>query len=133
MQGMESAPSLPNDGVAAVQRGSRRRCSAIMNAPTPVGTLSTGFQFTAKGFFMSIVWTILIGFIVGLVARAVKPGDDSAGFIVTTLIGIAGSLIVTYVGQALGWYTAGQGAGFIASVLGAIVLLVLYGLIKRKS
>ena len=52
---------------------------------------------------MSIVWTILIGFVVGLVARAVKPGDDSAGFIVTTLIGIAGSLIVTYVGQAMGW------------------------------
>ncbi|MDM0003731.1 GlsB/YeaQ/YmgE family stress response membrane protein [Variovorax sp. J22G73] len=82
---------------------------------------------------MSIVWTILIGFVVGLVARAVKPGDDSAGFIVTTIIGIAGSLIVTYVGQSMGWYTAGQGAGFIASVLGAIVLLVLYGLIKRKS
>jgi len=95
--------------------------------------LSSRIHLTAKGFFMSIVWTILIGFIVGLVARAVKPGDDSAGFIVTTLIGIAGSLIVTYVGQALGWYTAGQGAGFIASVLGAIVLLVLYGLIKRKS
>jgi len=82
---------------------------------------------------MSIVWTILIGFVVGLVARAVKPGADSAGFIVTTIIGIAGSLIVTYVGQSLGWYTAGQGAGFIASVLGAIVLLVIYGMIKRKS
>jgi len=64
---------------------------------------------------MSIVWTILIGFVAGLVARAIKPGDDSAGFIVTTLIGIAGSLIATYVGQAMGWYTAGQGAGFIAS------------------
>jgi len=86
-----------------------------------------------RNFFMSIVWTILIGFVVGLVARAVKPGDDSAGFIVTTIIGVAGSLIVTYVGQSLGWYTAGQGAGFIASVLGAIVLLIIYGLIKRKS
>ena len=60
---------------------------------------------------MSIVWTILIGFVAGLVARAIKPGDDSAGFIVTTLIGIAGSLIATYLGQAMGWYTAGQGAG----------------------
>ena len=69
---------------------------------------------------MSIVWTILIGFVAGLVARAIKPGDDSAGFIVTTLIGIAGSLIATYLGQAMGWYTAGQGAGFIASVVGAI-------------
>ncbi|RZL89805.1 MAG: GlsB/YeaQ/YmgE family stress response membrane protein [Variovorax sp.] len=82
---------------------------------------------------MSIVWTILIGFVAGLVARAIKPGDDSAGFIVTTLIGIAGSLIATYLGQAMGWYTAGQGAGFIASVVGAIVLLFIYGLIKRKS
>lgn len=81
---------------------------------------------------MSIVWTILIGFVAGLVARAIKPGDDSAGFIVTTLIGIAGSLLATYAGQAMGWYTAGQGAGFIASVVGAIVLLFIYGLIKRK-
>ncbi|WP_088959136.1 GlsB/YeaQ/YmgE family stress response membrane protein [Variovorax sp. HW608] len=81
---------------------------------------------------MHIVWTILIGFVAGLVARAIKPGDDSAGFIVTTLIGIAGSLVATYAGQAMGWYSAGQGAGFIASVLGAIVLLFIYGLIKRK-
>jgi uncharacterized membrane protein YeaQ/YmgE (transglycosylase-associated protein family) len=81
---------------------------------------------------MSIVWTILIGFIAGLVARALKPGNDSAGFIVTTLIGIAGSLIATYLGQAMGWYTAGQGAGFIASVVGAIVLLFIWGMLKRK-
>ncbi|MDM0122247.1 GlsB/YeaQ/YmgE family stress response membrane protein [Variovorax arabinosiphilus] len=81
---------------------------------------------------MSIVWTILIGFIAGLVARAIKPGNDSAGFIVTTLIGIAGSLIATYLGQAMGWYTAGQGAGFIASVVGAIVLLFIWGMLKRK-
>ncbi|HJS03762.1 MAG TPA: GlsB/YeaQ/YmgE family stress response membrane protein [Variovorax sp.] len=81
---------------------------------------------------MSIVWTILIGFVAGLVARAIKPGDDSAGFIVTTLIGIAGSLIATYLGQAMGWYQAGQGAGFIASVVGAVVLLFIWGLLKRK-
>ncbi|MGJ7519631.1 GlsB/YeaQ/YmgE family stress response membrane protein [Variovorax sp. LT1P1] len=81
---------------------------------------------------MSIVWTILIGFVAGLVARALKPGNDSAGFIVTTLIGIAGSLIATYLGQAMGWYTAGQGAGFIASVVGAIVLLFIWGMLKRK-
>jgi len=81
---------------------------------------------------MSIVWTILIGFVAGLLARALKPGDDSAGFIVTTLIGIAGSLGVTYLGQAMGWYTAGQGAGFLASVVGAIVLLFIWGMLKRK-
>jgi uncharacterized membrane protein YeaQ/YmgE (transglycosylase-associated protein family) len=82
---------------------------------------------------MSIIWTILIGFVVGLIARAIKPGNDSAGFIVTTVIGIVGSLIATYLGQAMGWYTAGQAAGFIASVLGAIVLLVVWGFIKRKA
>ena len=81
---------------------------------------------------MSIVWTILIGFVAGLVARALKPGNDSAGFIITTLIGIAGSLIATYLGQAMGWYTAGQGAGFIASVVGAIVLLFIWGMIKKR-
>ena len=81
---------------------------------------------------MSIVWTILIGFVAGLVARAIKPGNDSAGFIVTTLIGIAGSLIATYLGQAMRWYTAGQGAGFIASVVGAIVLLFIWGMLKKR-
>ncbi|MDI3384309.1 GlsB/YeaQ/YmgE family stress response membrane protein [Xenophilus aerolatus] len=82
---------------------------------------------------MSIIWTILIGFVVGLIARAIKPGNDSAGFIVTTVIGIVGSLIATYLGQAMGWYAAGQAAGFIASVVGAIVLLFIWGLIKRKT
>ena len=82
---------------------------------------------------MSIVWTILIGFVAGLVARAIKPGDDSAGFIVTTVIGVVGALLATYVGQAMGWYMAGQGAGFIASVVGAIALLIIWGFIKKKS
>jgi uncharacterized membrane protein YeaQ/YmgE (transglycosylase-associated protein family) len=81
---------------------------------------------------MSLIWTILIGFVVGLLARAIKPGDNSAGFIVTTVIGIAGSLVATYVGAALHLFDPGKGAGFIASVLGAIVLLYLYGLIKRQ-
>ncbi|MGI4779745.1 MAG: GlsB/YeaQ/YmgE family stress response membrane protein [Janthinobacterium lividum] len=82
---------------------------------------------------MSIIWTIIIGFIAGLVARALKPGNDSAGFIVTTLIGIVGSLAATYLGQAMGWYRAGEGAGFIASVVGAVVLLFIWGMIKRKG
>ncbi|MDN4591885.1 GlsB/YeaQ/YmgE family stress response membrane protein [Xenophilus aerolatus] len=82
---------------------------------------------------MSIIWTILIGFVVGLIARAIKPGNDSAGFIVTTVIGIVGSLVATYLGQAMGWYAAGQAAGFIASVVGAIVLLFIWGFIKSKT
>jgi uncharacterized membrane protein YeaQ/YmgE (transglycosylase-associated protein family) len=82
---------------------------------------------------MSIVWTILIGFVAGLIARALKPGDDSMGIIMTTVIGVLGALAATYLGQAMGWYTAGQGAGFIASVVGAIVLLFVWGLIARKK
>lgn len=82
---------------------------------------------------MGIIWTIIIGFIVGLIARAIKPGDDSAGFIVTTVIGVLGSLVATYVGQALNLYHVGEAAGFIASVLGAIVLLFVWGFIKKKS
>ena len=80
---------------------------------------------------MSILWTIIIGFLAGLVARAVMPGNQRMGLIFTTLLGIAGSLIATYAGQAMGWYTAGTSAGFIASVVGALVVLVLYGLIAR--
>jgi len=81
---------------------------------------------------MSILWTILIGFVAGLVARAIKPGDDSMGIIMTTIVGIVGALAATYIGQAMGWYTAGQGAGFIASVVGAIVLLIVWGMVARK-
>ncbi|CAN5273064.1 GlsB/YeaQ/YmgE family stress response membrane protein [soil metagenome] len=81
---------------------------------------------------MSIIWTILIGFVVGLVARALLPGKQAMGFILTVVIGVVGSLLATYIGQAAGWYTAGAGAGFIASVLGAIVLLVIYGMVAGK-
>ena len=81
---------------------------------------------------MGIVSTIVIGLIVGLIARMLKPGDDSMGWIMTILIGIGGSLIATYGGQAMGLYTAGEGAGFIGSTVGAIVLLVIAGMIRKK-
>ena len=80
---------------------------------------------------MGIIATIVIGFIVGLVAKMLKPGNDPGGFIVTILIGIAGSLLATYGGQALGLYQAGQAAGFIGSVIGAIILLAIYGALAR--
>lgn len=81
---------------------------------------------------MHIIWTIFIGLIVGLVARFLKPGDDSMGWIMTILLGIGGSLAATYGGQALGIYHAGQSAGFIGAVVGAIILLVIYNLIRRN-
>jgi uncharacterized membrane protein YeaQ/YmgE (transglycosylase-associated protein family) len=79
---------------------------------------------------MSIIGTIIVGFIVGLLARALKPGDDRMGIILTTLLGIAGAFVARYVGQAMGWYGPNDAAGWIASVVGAIVLLVIYGLIR---
>jgi uncharacterized membrane protein YeaQ/YmgE (transglycosylase-associated protein family) len=75
----------------------------------------------------------IIGFIVGLVARALLPGDQKIGMIMTAVLGIAGSFIANYGGQALGWYKVGEGAGFIASVVGAIVLLVVYGMVTKAS
>jgi uncharacterized membrane protein YeaQ/YmgE (transglycosylase-associated protein family) len=82
---------------------------------------------------MSIIGTIIIGFIVGLLARALKPGDDRMGIILTTLLGIAGAFVAKYVGQAMGWYGPNDPAGWIASVVGAIVLLVIYGLVRGSS
>ena len=81
---------------------------------------------------MNIIWTILIGFVVGLVAKMLKPGRDPSGFFVTSIIGIAGSLLATFGGQMLGLYRAGEPAGFIGSLVGAIILLVIYGLFKNK-
>ncbi len=79
---------------------------------------------------MEYVWMVLVGFVVGLVARAILPGTQSLGIILTAVLGIAGSFAAGFVGQALGWYHAGQGAGFIGSVLGAIVLLFIVGKLK---
>ncbi len=80
---------------------------------------------------MSIVWIILIGFVVGLLAKMLTPGRDPAGFFITAALGIAGSLLATYGGQALGLYRAGEPAGFIGSLIGAIVLLAIYHLVRR--
>ncbi|MFZ6048177.1 GlsB/YeaQ/YmgE family stress response membrane protein [Pseudomonas sp. CR3202] len=80
---------------------------------------------------MGIIGTIIIGLIVGLIARFIKPGDDSMGWIMTILLGVGGSLLATYGGQAVGIYQAGQAAGFIGAVVGAVVLLVIYGVVKK--
>jgi len=82
---------------------------------------------------MSIIITILIGFIIGVVAKFLMPGRDPGGFIITSLLGIAGAFVASYIGQTLGWYMYGEPAGFIASVLGAMLLLFLYRLIRGKN
>lgn len=75
---------------------------------------------------MTILWMIIIGFVIGLVARALMPGRDPAGFIMTVVLGIVGSLIAGYLGQGMGLYRAGEPAGFLASVVGAMIVLVIY-------
>jgi uncharacterized membrane protein YeaQ/YmgE (transglycosylase-associated protein family) len=82
---------------------------------------------------MSIIWTILIGFIVGIVAKFLMPGRDPAGFFITALIGIAGSIIATYLGRFMGFYQVGESAGFVAAVVGAIILLFLYRMVSGKK
>jgi uncharacterized membrane protein YeaQ/YmgE (transglycosylase-associated protein family) len=81
---------------------------------------------------MGILWTILIGFVVGIVAKFLMPGRDPAGFIITVLIGVVGSVIATYLGRAMGWYEVGQSAGFIAAVIGAMILLFIYRMVTGK-
>ena len=79
------------------------------------------------------IWTILIGFVAGLIAKAITPGTGPSGFWLTSILGIAGALVATFIGQTLGWYSEGQPAGFIASVVGAVVLLVIYHVAMKSK
>jgi uncharacterized membrane protein YeaQ/YmgE (transglycosylase-associated protein family) len=80
----------------------------------------------------ALIWTLVIGLVIGAVAKFLTPGRDPGGCIITMLIGIAGSFVASYLGQALGWYQQGETAGFIASVIGAMLLLLLYRLIAGR-
>jgi uncharacterized membrane protein YeaQ/YmgE (transglycosylase-associated protein family) len=80
----------------------------------------------------ALIWTLVIGLIIGVVAKLLMPGRDPGGCIITMLIGIAGSFVASYLGQKMGWYEQGQPAGFIASVIGAMLLLLLYRLIAPR-
>ena len=82
---------------------------------------------------MSLIATLIIGLVVGVLARFLKPGNDPLGWIMTIVLGIAGSFLAGYAGTAMGWYRPGEPAGFIASVVGAIILLVIYSLVTRKN
>ena len=82
---------------------------------------------------MAILWTIIIGLVIGAVAKLLMPGKDPGGFIITILLGIAGSFIAGFVGRALHWYSEGEPAGFIAAVVGTIVLLFLYRMFSRRT
>ena len=83
---------------------------------------------------MGILWTIIIGFIAGVIAKFIMPGDkEPSGFIMTTILGIVGAFVASYLGWALGWYSPGEGAGLIGAVVGAIIVLFVYGLITSRQ
>ena len=83
---------------------------------------------------MGIIWTIIIGFIAGVIAKFIMPGssNEPSGFILTAILGIVGAIVASYLGQALGWYAPGEGAGLIGAVVGAIVVLFVWGLIAKR-
>jgi uncharacterized membrane protein YeaQ/YmgE (transglycosylase-associated protein family) len=83
---------------------------------------------------MGIIWTIIIGFVAGIVAKFIMPGpNEPSGFIMTTILGIVGAVVATFLGQAVGWYNAGEGAGFIGAIVGAIIVLFVWGLIQKNK
>ena len=83
---------------------------------------------------MGILWTILIGFIAGIIAKLIHPGpNEPAGFILTTLLGVAGAFVATYLGHAIGWYQPGEGAGLIGATVGALIVLIVWGLFARRD
>ena len=82
---------------------------------------------------MGILWTIIIGFVAGVLAKLITPGDNEpSGFILTTLLGIVGAFVASYLGQALGWYHAGEGAGLIGATVGAIIVLLVWGAVAGR-
>jgi uncharacterized membrane protein YeaQ/YmgE (transglycosylase-associated protein family) len=112
-------------------QATRAACHAGMDAPRQIPYDQATATF-AKDTDMGIISMIIVGFIVGLIARAVMPGEQKLGFIMTTLLGIVGSIVAGYLGAALGFYHAGQGAGWLGSIIGAIIVLLIYGKLASK-
>jgi uncharacterized membrane protein YeaQ/YmgE (transglycosylase-associated protein family) len=82
---------------------------------------------------MGILWTIIIGFIAGVIAKFIMPGDNEpTGFILTAILGIVGAFVATYLGQVLGWYRPGEGAGLVGAVVGAVIVLLVYGMVAGR-
>ena len=82
---------------------------------------------------MGIIWTIIIGFLAGVIAKFIMPGpNEPSGFVLTTILGIVGAFIATWLGQALGWYGPGQGAGLVGATVGAIIVLLVYGMVASR-
>ena len=83
---------------------------------------------------MGLIWTIVIGFFAGVIAKFIMPGkNEPSGFVLTTILGIVGALVASFLGKTLGWYQPGEGAGFIGAIVGAIVVLFVWGLVAKRS
>ena len=104
-------------------------CSRFSNSIT-LSARHQGLKST-----MGIIWTIIIGFLAGLIARWIHPGvsNEPSGFVLTTLLGIAGAFVATFLGQAVGWYQAGEGAGLIGAVVGAVIVLLIWGIFASRT
>jgi len=90
--------------------------------------------YSEGGWRMSIIWTIVIGFVAGVIAKFLMPGkNEPAGFILTTILGIVGAFVATYLGQALGWYRPDEGAGLIGAVVGAVIVLAVWAAISSRT
>jgi uncharacterized membrane protein YeaQ/YmgE (transglycosylase-associated protein family) len=133
---MESLGIYLFAGLSVVRRRLPDRCTQSrthLYLPRPRGLAGQQSSGGTKNM-LSILWTILIGFIAGVIAKLVTPGStyEPQGFILTAALGIVGALVATYLGQALGWYQAGQGAGFIGSIVGAALILLVWGFIASR-
>ncbi len=82
---------------------------------------------------LNLLWIIIIGFIAGAIAKFLMPGKDPGGFLITTGLGIVGALVSTFLGRLIGWYQEGESAGFIAAIVGAVIVLIIYRLLKKKQ
>lgn len=83
---------------------------------------------------MGIIWTIIIGFVAGIIAKFITPGsNEPSGFILTTILGIVGAFVATFLGQAVGWYQPGEGAGLIGAVVGAVIVLAIWAMVANKQ
>jgi uncharacterized membrane protein YeaQ/YmgE (transglycosylase-associated protein family) len=82
---------------------------------------------------MGIIWTLIIGLIAGIVAKFIVPGENEpSGFVLTALLGVVGAFVATYLGQAIGWYSAGEGAGLIGAIVGSVIVLLVWGFFSRR-
>jgi uncharacterized membrane protein YeaQ/YmgE (transglycosylase-associated protein family) len=122
--------STPSNPLRGLLEGVHRLTIQLERKPTWNVTAASKRPWNNR---MSILWTIIIGFVAGVIAKFIMPGDNEpTGFILTAILGIAGAFVATFLGQALGWYRPGEGAGLIGAVVGAVIVLLVYGMVAGR-